>query len=103
MPILDNSEFIDARFDMPGWNNSEFVDEANGFNVIKELSKFDVMEFQVSSSSEDELDSKYGLVMARFKDTMKSCFINMSYRFKKLYVHTVWSYIFHYNMSKFNI
>ena len=56
-------------------DNSEFVYEAKGFNVIKEL------------------DSNYRLVMARFKDTMKSCFINMAYRLKN-YMFILFGLIF---------
>ena len=89
-------------------DKSEFVEESNAFDVVKELNNFDAMGFQVSSRAEDDkealetfvsnmykddntnqyivgfpwindtppipedLDSNYGIVLARFKETMKS-------------------------------
>ena len=97
-----------VRSHLPILDKSEFVEESNAFDVVKELNNFDAMGFQVSSRAEDdkealetfvsnmykddntnqyivgfpwindtppipeELDSNYGIVLARFKETMKS-------------------------------
>ena len=104
MPSLNDY----VRSHLPILDDSEYVDDSNAFDIVRELNNFDAMGFQVSSRADDdnealetfvsnmykdkntnqyivgfpwindsppipeELDSNYGIVLARFIEIMKS-------------------------------
>ena len=53
LPILNNSEVVNESItELPIFGQSEFIDESNACDVVKEINVFNTMRFQVSSSPE---------------------------------------------------
>ena len=64
-----------VRSDLPILDNSEFVDESNAFDVVKELNNFDAMGFQVSSRPEDDKEALETFTSNMYKDNKTNQYI----------------------------
>ena len=56
-------------------DNFEFVDEANAFDVVKELNNFDAMGFQVTSRPEDDKQALETFTSNMYKDNKTNQYI----------------------------